>query len=59
MRLFAAIRFSPAVEEALWAAVGDLRRRGAGGIYIAARARTGSLARRFWSWFAPGGRGAY
>ena len=30
MRLFAAIRFSPAVEEALWAAVGDLRCRGAG-----------------------------
>ena len=30
MRLFAAIRFSPAVEEALRAAVGDLRRRGEG-----------------------------
>lgn len=30
MRLFVAIRFSPAVEEALWAAVGDLRRRGSG-----------------------------
>lgn len=30
MRLFVAIRFSPAVEEALWTAVGDLRRQGAG-----------------------------
>lgn len=30
MRLFVAIRFSPAVEQALWAAVGDLRRRGMG-----------------------------
>lgn len=30
MRLFVAIRFSPAVEEALWAAVGDLRRQGEG-----------------------------
>ena len=30
MRLFAAIRFSPAMEQALWAAVGDLRRRGTG-----------------------------
>lgn len=30
MRLFAAVRFSPAVEAALWAAVGDLRRRGTG-----------------------------
>ena len=30
MRLFVAVRFSPAVEGALWAAVGDLRRRGTG-----------------------------
>lgn len=30
MRLFVAIRFSPAVEQALWAAVGDLRRQGDG-----------------------------
>ena len=30
MRLFAAIRFSPAVEAVLWAAAGDLRRRGDG-----------------------------
>ena len=30
MRLFVAVRFSPAVEDALWAAVGDLRRRGSG-----------------------------
>ena len=30
MRLFVAVRFSPAVEQALWAAVGDLRRQGTG-----------------------------
>lgn len=30
MRLFVAVRFSPAVERALWRAVGDLRRRGEG-----------------------------